>query len=124
MNKYYYLLRPPGIGCQPDGSTEREAWQPVRDIPIPDTGRHAHGWVTYAEKLDMQTAWKYDLLPDDTLERLDYLLWLHAGRDNKERDWLFHDYAEVGKDELERLRKRGDYVAELVCGIMELEREE
>jgi hypothetical protein len=118
MFKYYYLLRPPGIGCQPDNSIEREYWQPVRDIPIPDTSRHAHGWVTYADKLDIEVVWKYDLLPDNELERLNYLLWLHADRDYKERDWLFDDYSSVGEAELKRLKERGDYVAGLVLGII------
>lgn len=118
MNKYYYLLRPPGIGCQPDNSVEREMWYPVGLIPG-GSGRHAHGWVTYNDPLPRETVWRFDLLPDDTIEQLNYFLWLQADRKEAEMQWFIEDYTAVGLEELGRLRERGDFVAELVLGLIE-----
>ena len=73
MPRYYYLNRPPGIGCQPDGFTERERWSPKREIP--GTERTAHGWVEYLEKLDPYQIWKWEFYPADPVELEAYWDW-------------------------------------------------
>ena len=72
MMKYYYLSRPPGIGCQPDGWANREVFSPARGPD--DYGRVVHGWVKYEGPLDYCMVWKYDLIPADLGERARFLL--------------------------------------------------
>lgn len=72
-SRYYYLSRPPAIGCQPAGFTDREAWMPVQDIP--GTEWPAFGWVEYAKPLDFIQVWKYDLRPADADELARYQEW-------------------------------------------------
>jgi hypothetical protein len=75
MLKYYYVNRPGGIGCQPEG------WEDIHS-GLPKTIREADwgevdsfGWVTYPEPLDFELIWKYDLVPHDEPEWARYMLW-------------------------------------------------
>ena len=69
--KYFYLSRPPCVGTEPDGWTEREGWTPTRLIDL----RPAHGFVTYSQKLDPGAIWKYSLRPDDVKEQAEMKFW-------------------------------------------------
>lgn len=71
-HRYYYLNRPPGIGCQKDGFVDRECWMPARVINV---GRNALGWVDYPFRLDFEDIWKWELWPDDTDELESYCEW-------------------------------------------------
>ena len=59
--RYWFLLRPPGIGCMPHGWALKEYWQPTQKIP--GTERYAHGWVEYTKSLAHEQVWFFDLLP-------------------------------------------------------------
>jgi len=72
-HRYYYLNRPPSIGCQPDGFVNREAWSPKQTIP--GTEWTAHGWVEYPEPLEPYQVWKWEFRPADDAELDEYLDW-------------------------------------------------
>lgn len=61
--RYYYLLRPPGPGCQPKVSTELHAY----DCKIYDekAGREVWGWVEYDRELSDAEIDAYDLAKGD-----------------------------------------------------------
>lgn len=91
MNRYFYTLRPPGIGCQPDGFTARQAEVPRRTSVTPSlelAGRlvakgveiNNFGWVEYTEPLTLDQMFRFDLLPCDTLKLLEYRAWEEYGR--------------------------------------------
>ena len=106
--RYYYSLRPPGIGCQPDGFVEREMWWPKRNIP--GDGEHdAFGWVEYPEPLPLETAWRYDLRPADPREKALYIFYLYADRNVEEMEWLIEDYTALT---VEELQETGGHMAE------------
>ena len=79
MARYLYLNRPGSIGCQPDGYTAMESGLPKRYIGEID----CFGWVEYAEALDAQDVYRYDLLPAEPVEQARYSLWRHQC----DRDW-------------------------------------
>jgi hypothetical protein len=94
MNRYYYLLRPPDIGCQPDGFAYRDGGLPRKTIKT-SNGDYvdAFGWVEYYTPLSFEQVWKYDLQPDNPVERGRFTLWLDCGRDEQyarevERDYI------------------------------------
>lgn len=86
MPKYYYLNRPPSIGCQPDGFTERECWMPMQQIP--GSERMAFGRVTYPEHLEFDQVWKYDLLPAAKKDQAEMVFW----REGDDAGWIKEDY--------------------------------
>ncbi len=67
--RYYLINRPPSIGTHPAGEIDREVWIPRRTIP--NTERDCYGWVEWAEPLDFEQVWGYEMLPadDDEFER-------------------------------------------------------
>jgi hypothetical protein len=73
MNEYYYINRPPGIGCQPDGFDidTRETWMPRRRVG----DRYFLGTVSYPEPLDPEDVWQYELYPVDPVERAECTFW-------------------------------------------------
>jgi hypothetical protein len=107
---YYYLNRPPGIGCQPDGWTETETWMPAQPIPGQET-RHALGWVKYPEPLDHLRAWRFDLHPADPVELAHYAFWMAGDMDEAEAQYMEADYLDSSEEELQQLVLRGDYLA-------------
>ena len=75
-HRYYYLNRPPSIGCQPDGFVDREAWMPARTHPVVGGGtRHFLGWVEYPTPLEPEQVWKWELLPRTAWETERYFQW-------------------------------------------------
>ncbi len=112
-HKYYYLSRPPGIGCQPDGFLERKEWYPKRfpeEFP-----RGAWGWVTYPERLPMKSIWLKDLFPVERVEELCFRAWQDYRGGNIKGALRFLDmYFEMGKDTLKVLAHDGDYWASLI----------
>lgn len=88
MCRYYYLLRPPSIGCQPQGGINRETFTYFGPVEALD-GMKAHGWVEYDEPLEFDQIWRFDLMPANELERAKYRLWLYADRDpERVQRWL------------------------------------
>ena len=81
MPKYYYINRPPSIGCQPDGWIEREGWRPRRDV----NGRPFHGFAVYEQKLTPKQIWQYELYPEDIMERAKQVFY-------NEPEALYNDY--------------------------------
>lgn len=72
-HRYYFISRPPDIGTHPAGEVRREVWYPAKDIP--NTERHGWGWVEYAEPLEFEQVWKYELFPADDEELDAYYDW-------------------------------------------------
>ena len=94
-SRYFYRNRPPGIGCQPDGWEEREAWSPVRAVPEIASDlkhHHFHGWVEYQRALTPYICWKYELLPADPVERAVFMFYVSAGRDTPEMIRMIDDH--------------------------------
>jgi len=103
-HRYYYLLRPFGIGCQPDGwivdkdfNQAVEVWQPKRVIPE-GQGRTAHGWIEYPEPLTFDQIWRFDLFPADPVAEARYSLWVLCDRDAAEAQIMLDDYLSQGDD--------------------------
>ena len=80
-HRYYYLNRPPGISCQPDGFIDRERWAPAVTLNL---GRRAvtraHGFVEYPEPLEPAKVWKWELWPADDGEFDQYQNWCNENR--------------------------------------------
>lgn len=57
--RYYYLLRPPGPGCQPKGSAELHGYD--CKTYEPKVGREVWGWVEYSYELSDSEIEAYDL---------------------------------------------------------------
>jgi hypothetical protein len=91
--KYFYLSRPPCIGTEPDGWTEREAWSPAR----PQGFRQVHGFVVYPSRLDFETIWRYDLLPESLEEQAEMVFW-------REPEWVKDDYLAANPELLQEHR--------------------
>lgn len=80
-HRYFYTLRPPDYGCQPDGWTAREGGLPKKTWISARGPINAFGWVEYADALPLDRAWRYDLLPADSVEYAHYIFWEFSGRD-------------------------------------------
>lgn len=108
--KYFYLNRPPGIGCQPSGYSERETWYPkqFRD----EFPRGAWGWVTYPERLKLYDAWAKDLFPADPVEQLCYRAW-QDDRDPEKALRFLKKYFNLDASVLKTMADRS-YEAELI----------
>jgi hypothetical protein len=117
--RYFLTHRPPGIGCQPEGDLARETWVPRREIPNGEAV--AFGSVTYGAPLTWEQLWKYELLPEEEVERLLYYLWQELGRDEATTHdwWQLDDYWECPLPALEDLagRRGGDPFARIVLGL-------
>ena len=125
MAKYYYLSRPPGIGCQPDGDISREAWSPTKPIPplptqtVDDYRRPAHGFVLYAKPLSYYVAWKHDLLPAEETERLAWYLWIQGERDGASTMALLSSYLKIDPGTLAGFAGQ-DHIAALLQRLCDL----
>ena len=71
--RYYFLNRPPGLFCQPDGSIRREAFIPKREYAPGE--RAVWGFTDYSQPLTSEQIWKYELWPADEGELFAYLNW-------------------------------------------------
>ena len=73
MYEYYYLSRPPGIGCQPPGfdPDTRETWVPRRET----SGSYYWGKVSYPEGLSHEEICRYNLRPVDQVEYAHHVFW-------------------------------------------------
>lgn len=72
-HRYLHRLRPPDMGCQPNGFTKLQQAREIRqvgDYTIP-----CRGWAEYAEPLTFEQVWKYDLFPEDVDEAERYQQW-------------------------------------------------
>lgn len=63
--RYYYRLRPPGIGCQPENFIEMHGYDFRENKQVGEYTIPAHGWVEYPFELSHELCWKYDLYPAD-----------------------------------------------------------
>lgn len=118
-HEYLYQNRPPGIGCQPEGSIDREAWLPARHHESGGPARHFLGGVTYARKLDYSEIRRYELWPVDELERAE-MVFLREGED---ADWLRKDYLSQPVEKLELYADR-DQKAAAALIILKHQRED
>ena len=109
--KYYYLSRPPGIGCQPSGFIEKEAWTP-KQYP-PEFPRGAWGWVEYEERLLMRDSWRSDLFPVDPVEQLCYRAWQEDKSSERAIRFLGW-YFKLLRHTLEELKMDRDWWAEMI----------
>ena len=74
--RYFYINRPPGIGCQPEGFVDREIWMPAKTHKVVGgNNRYFLGWVEYPEPLEPELVWKWELMPRDMCETNRYLDW-------------------------------------------------
>lgn len=117
-HRYFYTLRPPNIGCQPDGWTGREGGLPKKDWQRSDGSTiKAFGWVEYPEPLSLEQVWKFDLSPDDIVERVHQVFYVKADRDEKlaeelELEWLRAMIVHL--DTLDRLNAKNPETIRLV----------
>jgi len=81
---YLYVNRPPGLGCQPDGFTERETYSP----PQEREGRWFHGRVVYPDRLSLEEIHRYDLWPASPRERARLIF----EREGELAEWLRESY--------------------------------
>jgi len=58
--------------------------------------------VTYKEKLGFDLVWKYDLLPEDIMDRAEMVFW----REGEDAEWLKEDYMAAPVELLEEYRYR------------------
>lgn len=98
--KYYYALRPPGIGCQPDGYGEINDFYGRHKVNIDGRSMLAHGWVTYDLPLISYDAWRFDLTPEDLVERAWITILREAKWDQEEAGKLSGGYVDMPQDEL------------------------
>lgn len=96
-HKYYALNRPDIV---PKPFEQWESWYPARPLELPEGTRHAFGFALYSEALPFDQVWGYDMLPADEAERVYYLLWLDAGRNDQRLAELIEDWAGYSDDEL------------------------
>jgi len=96
MGIYLYSSRPPGIGCQPDGWVDRETWLPAREV----NGRHHFGKVEYNVALSFEAIRRYELWPENELERAEMVFW----REGPDADWLRTDYLAADEELLQELK--------------------
>jgi len=74
--RYFYINRPPGIGCQPEGFVDREMWMPAKPQLLIGRGEwNVLGWVEYPEPLDQEQIWLKELYPRNAWEVSLYLDW-------------------------------------------------
>lgn len=100
MYTYYYVNRPPGMGCQPDGWVEREDYFGRTDR------QHSpyHGHVRYDRRLTLDEIYRYELEPNDLVEGALYHL-----RD--ELPYWINEYVEADPIEVKRFAEKHDKVA-------------
>jgi len=122
---YHLTLRPADIGCYPDRNSagariEAEIieshWPPKRA-----DNRNLYAVIAYAEPLEFDRIWRYDLLPADPVERAHYAFWEYYDRHTLEamiyeETWLLQPRAV-----LESMRERGDTMAEYALTILDAE---
>jgi len=77
--RYYYLLRPPGIGCQPDNFVDRKGGREQMTL-IGGRNWTIHGWVDYTQPLKAEELYKWDLWPHNAAEVVNYLDWKEEQR--------------------------------------------
>ena len=92
---YLMTSRPPGIGCQPDGWIERETWLPAHEVD----GRYFLGRVVYPERLSPEQVYRYELWPEDEVERAKLIF-------AREPEWIREDYMAQEVEFLEELADR------------------
>lgn len=107
--KYFYRNRPPGIGCQPEGFTETQAWVPMQH---PDQfPRGAFGYVIYSTPLPVNQVWRYDLFPADPLEKALYMAWQDEEQNLLGAVDILRSYFSLGPDALELAVSADDFTA-------------
>lgn len=106
---YFYLNRPPGPGCQPDGFTSKETWLP-KQFPQ-EFPRGAWGLVAYQKPLNFVQIDSYDLLPQNLLEKAVYVAWLEADRDSGITQFVLDSYWQLSESELGRKILMDDFTA-------------
>lgn len=94
-NRYYLLNRPPSIGTQPPGFTNRETRVPRQDIPANPDGydRPAWGYVDYDAPLPLAQVFGYELEPDPANRALwlVYRYWLDASQSVLDAEWFIRE---------------------------------
>ena len=127
MSKYLYhlTLRPASIGCYPDRRTNgtpltaeiiESHWPPKRA-----DNRNLYAVVAYAEPLEFERIWRYDLIPADPVERAHYAFWEYYDRNaddvaQGEAEWLAHP-----RGQLKKMSLRGNGMAEYALTILDAE---
>ncbi len=107
MAEYLYRTRPPGLGCQPNGWIEREAWHPSREHEAGSEEQYFWGHVTYAGPLTFPEIDRYELWPVSLTERAQYAFW---GKGD-DAEWLYESYMAADADLLREHVQRGDTLA-------------
>jgi hypothetical protein len=79
MHLYHLTLRPPSIGCYPDRDNAGQPLVPVITAsywpPRRVDNHNLYGTVGYPAPLEFDRIWRYDLTPDDAVERARYGFW-------------------------------------------------
>ena len=88
--KYFFLNRPPGIGCQPEGHTHLETWIPKQHPE--EFPRGAWGYALYPAPLSLLDIWKKELYPANPLEKAVYLAWEDCNKDSRQAAIFLIEY--------------------------------
>ena len=126
MDKYLYnlTLRPASIGCYPDRRTNgtpltaeimESHWPPKRV-----DNHNLYATVAYAEPLEFDRIWRYDLTPADKLEAARYGFWLDSDRDYAFAAVRTHAWCAQPRAALEAMQE-GDRRAEWALTILDAE---
>ena len=97
-HRYYMINRPPGIGCQPKETINREVWMPAKQMP--GSERRVLGFVEYDHILTHDQIWSFELAPENVTEQAEHVFWAES-RGDADPDWLKNDYLETPIPELQ-----------------------
>lgn len=112
-HKYFFLNRPPGIGCQPSGFSELVTWFP-KEFPE-DFPRGAFGFALYPNPLPLKDIWAKELFPADPLQRMVYIAWEDCDKDSWQAAIFLIEYWFLPEQELTYLAPN-DFTAQDVLG--------
>ena len=101
--RYFYLSRPPDIGCQPDGWLNREGGLPKKIYEVNGVFQNSFGAIEYPSLLPFEVSDKYDLMPADPKENALLHLWLWSDRNHADANLRISRY--MSQMTLEELRE-------------------
>ena len=115
--RYYHIIRPPMISCQPDGFTDKgflegaSTFGKVAVTLASGATYEAFGWAEYAEPLTFEQCFHFDLMPNDPMEWAKFQVWLYCDRHEDRANRMIESYQ--GEATVEMLReyyREGSYI--------------
>lgn len=109
MPRYYHVIRPPSIGCQPDGYKKIESWWPNNRHTVEGLGNwQYYGFVEYDQPLSLEQSWHFTLKPADPVERAHQAFY---SDDRAESKWQKNElrYCGYSDEQLQSVIEGGDF---------------